>query len=371
MRVLLTGGGTAGHINPALAIAEIIRRHDPDAVIEFVGIRTGKEADLIPREGYRLHFVQSMGIRRSLSLANVKAVWMAYTSPKARETVAILEEFQPDIVIGTGGFASWPIMKAAANRKIPTAIHESNAIPGLTVKCLQKHVDRIWVNFPQTVKGLRAKKKTVCVGNPLREGFSVTSYEEARRELGLQRGRKLLLSFGGSLGAEAINRATLALMESFSAKHPEILHVHAAGKRDFDAVKKEFEARGLSQYGNCRVVDYIYRMPVYMSAADVVISRAGAMTLSELAAMKRACILIPSPNVTDNHQYKNAKALADVGAACLVEEKTLEAVGLQAAVESLFSSDDRRKRMQKAISDFADPNVNERIWAEINALLKK
>lgn len=371
MRVLLTGGGTAGHINPALAIAEIIRRHDPEAVIEFVGIQTGKEADLVPREGYRLHFVKSMGIRRSLSPANFKAVWLAVRSPKAKETQKILNELQPDLVIGTGGFASWPIMKAAADRNIPTAIHESNAIPGLTVKVLQKHVDRIWINFPETKANLRAKKKTVCVGNPLRAGFSGGSYEDARRELGLQHGQKMLLSFGGSLGAEAVNRATLDLMESFTAKHPEIVHVHAAGKRGFESVKADFEKRGLSQYPNCRVVDYIYRMPLYMSAADVVIARAGAMTLSELAQLKKACILIPSPNVVDNHQYKNAKALADRGAACLVEEKTLADNRLQTAVEELFASDAARKTMQDAICAFAAPDVEMRIWEEIQALLNQ
>ena len=371
MRVLLTGGGTAGHINPALAIAETIRQNDPGAVIEFVGIRNGKEADLVPREGYKLHFVRSMGIKRSLSPSNIKAVWMAYTSPKAKETQKILDDFRPDIVIGTGGYASWPIMKAAAKRGIPTAVHESNAIAGMTVKQLQKHVDRIWVNFERTVQDLKHKEKAVRVGNPLRAQFGGISKERARQELGLKDGEILLLSFGGSLGAENVNRAVLELMERFTAEHPDIIHVHATGKRDFETVSTLFEQKGLNRYPNCRIFDYIYQMPLYMSAADIVISRAGAMTLSELAQLKKTSILIPSPNVVDNHQFKNAKALADANAAVLVEEADFEKGALLLAVESLFSSQIKRQALQSNIAAFADPDANAHIWKEIQSLIAK
>ena len=205
MRVLLTGGGTAGHINPALAIAETVRRNDPSAEIAFVGIRGGKEEELVPRAGYRLYFVRSMGIRRSLSLQNVKALALALTSPYLKETTSILDEFRPDVVIGTGGFACWPIMAAAARRGIPTALHESNSIPGLAIKQLQGRVDRIWINFPGTAERLRAKKKTVCVGNPLQGGFGAIGREEARARLGIPQDALVLLSYGGSLGAERVN----------------------------------------------------------------------------------------------------------------------------------------------------------------------
>lgn len=371
MRVLLTGGGTAGHINPALAIAETIRQNDPGAVIEFVGIRNGKEVDLVPREGYKLHFVHSMGIKRSLSPSNIKALWTAYTSPKAKETQKILDDFHPDIVIGTGGYASWPIMKAAADRGIPTAVHESNAIAGLTVKQLQKYVDRIWVNFEKTVEELKYKNKAVRVGNPLRAQFGGISKESARRELGLKEGEMLLLSFGGSLGAENVNRAVLELMEKFTKEHPEIIHVHATGKRDFEEISKLFEEKGLHKHPNCRIVDYIYQMPVYMSAAELVISRAGAMTLSELAQMKKTSILIPSPNVVDQHQLKNAKALADANAAVLVEEKDFEKDALLLAVEALFSSPTKRMALQCNVEAFADRDANEHIWREIQQLISK
>ena len=371
MRVLLTGGGTAGHINPALAIAEIIKANDPSAVIEFVGIRSGKEADLIPREGYQLHFVRSMGIKRSLSPSNIKALWLALRSPKLKETQKILDDFQPDIVIGTGGYASWPIMKAAADRGIPTAIHESNAIPGMTVKRLQKHVDRIWTNFEATAKELKAQKKVRRVGNPLRAQFDSCTAEQAKRELGFLADQKLLLSFGGSLGASAVNEAVLDLMKEFCAKNPDVIHVHATGKRDFESVRAKFLELGLDAYSNCRIVDYIYQMPLYMSASDVVISRAGAMTVSELAYLKKPAILIPSPNVVDDHQYKNAKALADRSAAVLVEEKTLSEGTLIRAAERLISDRAYSETLKKNVADFADPEVGKHIWNDIQTLLGK
>ena len=371
MRLLLTGGGTAGHINPALAIAETVKKNDPTAVIEFVGIQNGKEADLIPREGYSLHFVESMGIRRSLSPANFKALWLALTSPYSKQTNQILDDFKPDIVIGTGGYACWPIMAAAARRGIPTAVHESNALPGLAVRRLQKKVDRIWINFSRTTELLRSKTKTVQVGNPLRNGFGGMSKSEARRSLGISEDRFLILSFGGSLGAEEVNRAVIEMMKKISAQHPEVLHVHATGKRDFEESMGLFRKEGLHEHSNCILMDYIYDMPVRMAAADLVISRAGAMTLSELALMKKACILIPSPYVADNHQYLNAKTLADADAAVLIEENTLKDGALTAAAQLLLRDGAQRKRMETSISAFADPNANRRIWDDILTLTKK
>ena len=262
-------------------------------------------------------------------------------------------------------------MKAAADRGIPTAVHESNALAGLTVRRLQRHVDRIWINFAETAEGLREKEKILRVGNPLRGGFGAISREAARREMGLSDDRRLLLSFGGSLGAEEVNRAAIRLMKDYVCKHPELLHIHAAGKRDWERSLQAFRESGLEQYPNCILVDYIYDMPLRMAAADAVISRAGAMTLSELALMKKACILIPSPYVADDHQYRNAKALSDAGAAILVEERTLAEGTLTASVEALLGDESRRVSMQERIAAFADPNANRLIWEEIQALLKK
>jgi UDP-N-acetylglucosamine--N-acetylmuramyl-(pentapeptide) pyrophosphoryl-undecaprenol N-acetylglucosamine transferase len=221
------------------------------------------------------------------------------------------------------------------------------------------------------VEELKYKNKAVRVGNPLRAQFGGISKESARRELGLKEGEMLLLSFGGSLGAENVNRAVLELMEKFTKEHPEIIHVHATGKRDFEEISKLFEEKGLHKHPNCRIVDYIYQMPVYMSAAELVISRAGAMTLTELARMRKAAILIPSPYVTDNHQYKNAKVLADAGAACLIEEKDLSAERIVEAVKDLLEDRERRDAQCKAVAAFANPDVEKRIWQEITGLLRR
>ena len=210
MKVLLTGGGTAGHINPALAIADMIRRNAPGSEIAFVGIRGGKEEDLVPREGYRLYYVKSKGIQRSCRpramLSNVHALWLAAASPYYKSTRSILDDFQPDIVIGTGGYACWPIMAAAARRGIPTALHESNALPGLAVRKLQEKVDRIWTNFDRTAELLRVRETVRRVGNPLRGGFGGISRSAAQEQLGLRDGERLVLCFGGSLGAEHLNQ---------------------------------------------------------------------------------------------------------------------------------------------------------------------
>lgn len=372
MRLLLTGGGTAGHINPALAIAETVRKNDPHAVIEFVGVRAGKEVDLVPREGYPLRFVNAMGIRRSLSPANIKAIWVALTSPYAKTTTRILDEFRPDMVIGTGGYACWPLMAAAARRGIPTALHESNALPGLAVRQLQRKVDRIWINFERTAELLKVKDDRVMrVGNPLREGFGGISYEEARRRLGIPREELRILSFGGSLGAEQVNLAVLEMMKTLGAKSPQTVHLHATGKRDHNNFMTLYREAGLERFSNCIAKDYIYDMPLQMAAADLVISRAGAMTLSELALMQKACILIPSPYVADNHQYLNAKTLADAGAAALVEEHELADGALTRAAERLIASADTRAEMAKKIRDFADPRANQLIWQDMQNLLRK
>ena len=368
MRVLLTGGGTAGHINPALAIAETVLQYAPDSEIAFVGIKNGKETDLVPREGYPLHFVKSKGIDRDKkrwSRTNIEAYWLALTSPYSPRTTRILRDFKPDIVIGTGGFACWPIMAAAARMGIPTAVHESNALPGLAIRMLQDRVDRIWINFSNTADRLTAKEKIVKVGNPLRRGFGALSYEAARRQLGISPRTKLILSFGGSLGAEEVNRTAVEMMRDYSSKTSDILHVHATGTRNYEETKEYFDRYGLDQSQNCVLTDYIYDMPIRMAAADLVISRAGAMTLSELALMQKSCILIPSPHVTDNHQYLNAKSLADAGAAELLEEETLKDGTLIPVVSKILSDAHYANSMQRAIRAFADVDANERIWTQI------
>lgn len=362
MRVLLTGGGSGGHVNPAIAIADTIRMNIPDTEIAFVGVKGGKECDLVPRAGYPLYYVESQGIRRSLSPSNIKALFMAVTSPHSKKTKDILKTFQPDIVIGTGGYVCWPLLRAAAYAGIPTMVHESNCQPGLAVKMLQYSIDTILLNFPETEQYLKKRKKCVVVGNPLRGGFGTIGREEARAKLGLDEQEMLVLCSAGSLGSASVNEAVLDMLRLLAPTRPSTRFVLSAGTRNIDAAMERYREYGLDACPNVTVQDYIYDMPLQVAAADVIISRAGAMSLSEVARMGKACVVIPSPYVADNHQLKNAMAMADRSAALLVEEKDFSGGALPRAVLSLLDDADLRQKLQSNISSFAQADANRRIF---------
>ena len=369
MRVLITGGGTGGHVNPALAIANTIKQNDPDAVIAYVGTKRGIENKLVPKAGYPMYYVDVKGIKRSLSPSNIKAAYLALTSPiKAKK---IIREFKPDIVVGTGGYVSWPVVKAASQMGIPTALHESNAIAGVAVKMLQKSVDRIYLNFEKTGESLSCDRaKLMKVGNPILGGFSSMTREEARKKLGIpDKYKYVILSYAGSMGAEKVNDAVLCLMREFTSKHPEVYHIHATGSIELELCTSQFKEMGLDKFENIELCEYIYDMPVRMAAADITINRAGAMTISELAATGKCSIFIPSPNVAENHQYKNAKVLSDAGAAALFEEKELTdgAKPLIEEVEKLLSDegDELRAERSEKIRQFAVSDANKLIYNDL------
>ena len=369
MRVLITGGGTGGHVNPALAIANTIKQNDHDAVIAYVGTKRGIENKLVPKAGYPMYYVDVKGIKRSLSHSNIKAAYLALTSPsKAKK---IIREFKPDIVVGTGGYVSWPVVKAASQMGIPTALHESNAIAGVAVKMLQKSVDRIYLNFEKTGESLSCDRaKLMKVGNPILGGFSSMTREEARKKLGIpDKYKYVILSYAGSMGAEKVNDAVLCLMREFTAKHPEVYHIHATGSIELELCTSQFKEMGLDKCENIELCEYIYDMPVRMAAADITINRAGAMTISELAATGKCSIFIPSPNVAENHQYKNAKVLSDAGAAALFEEKELTdgAKPLIEEVEKLLSDegDELRAERSEKIRQFAVSDANKLIYNDL------
>lgn len=374
MRVLITGGGTGGHVNPALAIANTIKQNDPDAVIAYVGTKRGIENKLVPKAGYPMYYVDVKGIKRSLSPSNIKAAYLALTSPiKAKK---IIREFRPDIVVGTGGYVSWPVVKAASQMGIPTALHESNAIAGVAVKMLQKSVDRIYLNFEKTGESLSCDRaKLMKVGNPILGGFSSMTREEARAKLGIpDKYKYVILSYAGSMGAEKVNDAVLCLMREFTAKHPEVYHIHATGSIELELCTSQFKEMGLDKCENIELCEYIYDMPVRMAAADITINRAGAMTISELAATGKCSIFIPSPNVAENHQYKNAKVLSDAGAAALFEEKDLVdgAKPLIEEVEKLLSDGAEKLRAERSekIRQFAVSDANKLIYNDLVKLAK-
>lgn len=371
MRVLLTGGGTGGHVNPALAIADIIKSKHPDAEIAFIGTKRGIENRLVGKEGYKIYHINAVGFNRKVPFApkNIAAAWYYVTSPiKAKK---VIREFKPDIVIGTGGYVCFAPIKAASEMGIPTMVHESNAHAGLAVRLLQNYVDKILVNFAESEKNITAKEKICVVGNPIRSGFSEYDRVEARKKLSIGDNVKfVLLSYGGSLGAPCINKAALKVMSEIDASHPEMLHIHSTGRANFAEFSEEFKRARLDRYKNIEMSEYIYDMPVKLAAADLVISRAGAMTVTEMAGMKKPCIMVPSAHVAENHQYKNAKVLEDAGAVVLIKEDEDTAKNVCAAVSELIENDKKRAEMSKNIAKFAKNNVGELIWREIEKLLK-
>ena len=369
MRALMTGGGTGGHVNPAIAIANTIKEHEKDSVIAFVGTERGIENKLVPKHGYEVYHVEIQGLKRSLSLSNVRTAYLMFTS--VRKAKKIIKEFRPDVVVGTGGYVCWPLVKAASLLGVPTVLHESNALPGKAVQRLKKYVDVIYTNFEVTKTLLNCGDKAVRVGNPLVSGFEALSKEEARKKIGADgKYRKILLSFGGSLGARTLNLNALEIMDKYVRDHKEVLYIHSTGSRDYPMMKEEFEKRGLNGCPNIELCEYIYDMPYKMAAADLVICRAGAMTLSEVAMLGKPSILIPSPNVTDNHQYKNARELELVGAAAVFEEKDLEKDTVADKVAELFSSPEKLASMGENVKQFAVKDAGETIYKGIRELVK-
>lgn len=350
MRVLIAAGGTAGHINPALAIAGAIKKTDPSAEIHFAGRREGMEYRLVTQAGYPFHHIEITGFQRRLSLNNIKrniiTLWnLALSGPKAR---AMMKEVRPDLVIGCGGYVSGPVVRCAAKKGIKTAIHEQNAFPGVTNKLLAPDVDIVFAAVPAAVEKLGAPEKTQVVGNPVRpEVFEKAGERDAiRAQLGAG-DRTVILSFGGSLGARRVNEVVADLCAWEQKEHKPVLHIHATGQYGVELFQNLEEEKGFAPGESLVVKEYINNMPELLAAADLVISRAGALTLAELEAEGRAAILIPSPNVAENHQYYNAMELQKAGAAVVIEEKELTGEKLVSTVSGLLAEPGKLVAMGK------------------------
>ena len=372
MHIMFVGGGTAGHINPALAVAGYIGANYPDCKISYIGTKKGMENRLVPLAGYDFYSVDVAGFQRKLTVKNIfrniDAVRKVFTS--SIEARKLLKKLKPDIVFGTGGYVCGPVLREAAKMGIMTAVHEANAYPGVTIKMLAPTVDLVMVAMEDALKNLNPKNKPVVTGNPIRRSLKSVSKAEARRVLGVPENANVLLSFGGSLGARVINNAMLEVIER-TLKNKEFYIFHATGKNAYSEYMEKLSGMDFNPENSVvNVYEYIDNMEVLMAAADLVICRAGAMTVNELQVCGKPAILIPSPYVAENHQFHNAMSLKRNNAAELIEEKDLNGDVLYKTIVRMFADKKALDEMSKQALKIAISDADRRIAEELLALIK-
>lgn len=374
MNVIFTCGGTGGHINPAIAIANIWKERYPDSKILFVGGGDELEQELVPKAGYDLVCVTAYGIWRSRDiktiLHNIKAVFLMLRGiGKCRK---IFKKFKPDVIVGTGGYASFQTLAAGKLMKIPTCVHESNAMPGITTKLASRFVDKVLVCFPESIRHYRDQSRVEVVGMPVRREFIYTEKAWAKKELKLDF-RPVIVSAFGSQGAKVMNETMAELFKLEKEAGFPYQHIHAVGSFGWgwmpDLVKKK--GIDLQQDKSIMMQEYLYNMPTAMAAADVVISRAGASTCNEIAASGTPCVLIPSPNVTDNHQEKNARAMEKPGGAVVILEKDCTAQKIYEEIRKIVEDPRTSEKMQKALHAMVVPDSAERVCSIMDSLMKR
>ena len=374
MNVIFTCGGTGGHINPAIALANTLRQRDPSCRILFVGCVGEMEEQLVPKAGYEIKCLPGSRFFRQLSFRNIKrnvqGVGRIIAALKGAKK--IIREFGPDVIVGTGGYASFPALYMGSKMGIPTCVHEANAVPGLATRLAAGRADRILVNFAESGKAYKQQEKVTCVGMPVRSEFLYTKRADARRELGLDE-RPLIVSAFGSLGAKAMNETIAEFMRIETEQGLPFQHIHATGSHGWKWMPELVRSKGVDLAGQSSIDmrEYIYNMPTVMAAADVFISRAGASSCNEIAACGTPCILIPSPNVTDNHQEKNARVLESQGGAVVVLEKECTANGLYDKIKALLANPERRDAMGTALRSNCILDSTDRICKIMEQLADK
>ena len=362
-RILIAAGGTGGHINPALSVAGYIRSQNPEAEILFVGTADKMEAKLVPQAGYPIKMIDISGFRRDMSLGgikhNIKTVFRMFKS--SSQAKKIIEDFKPELAIGFGGYVSGPVIRMAAKLGVPTAIHEQNAYPGVTNKELAKEVDVVMLTSMAADKYLKPKNPCVLTGLPVRAEFFTADKAQSRLELGID-SRPLILSSGGSLGAEPINRAIVELIAARAPKG-DCHFIHAPGHSG-TWVADELKKRGVDpdKFENVTIREYIDDMSRCMAACDIFINRAGASTLSEIEALGKPSVLIPSPYVAENHQYHNAMTLVEKNAAIVIEEKDLTGEKLTSEINGLLGDRERLIEMGKNARSMCVSDAAQRIY---------
>ena len=374
MNVIFTCGGTGGHINPAIALANTLKSRDPNVNILFVGCIGEMEEQLVPKAGYEIKCLPGSRFFRQLNLKNIKrnVQGVGRILSALNGARKIIKEFKPDVIVGTGGYASFSALFVGSKMGIPTCVHEANAVPGLATRLAAGSADRILVNFAESGKAYKQQEKVTCVGMPVRSEFLFTRRADARKELGLDE-RPLIVSAFGSLGAKAMNEVMTDFMKIEQDRGLPFQHIHATGSYGWEWMPGLVKSKGVDLEANKSIDmrEYIYNMPTLMAAADIFISRAGASSCNEIAVSGTPCILIPSPNVTDNHQEKNARIMEGRGGCVLLVEKECTAQRLYEEVNALLNDSERRSAMRRALMESSMPDSADRICDIIAELAKK
>ena len=374
MNVIFTCGGTGGHINPAIAVADIVKERYPEAKILFVGAKGGMEEELVPKAGYELVGLPASSFSRKLTpkgiAHNVSGVFKILSALTGVRKV--IKDFKPDVIVGTGGYASFPALFVGSKMGVPTCVHEANAVPGLATKLVADQVDKILVCFEESGKAYSQQEKVEVVGMPVRREFIYTKREDARQELSLD-DRPLIVSAFGSLGAREMNKAMADFLKQEDEEGVPYQHIHATGSYGWRWMPDLMKEKGVDfeKQQGLDMREYIYNMPTVMAASDVMISRAGSASCNEIAAAGIPCILIPSPTVTDNHQEKNARVLERLGGCVVVLESEATGEKLYEEAVKLLKDEPRRKTMRQALLRAAVPDSAERICDIITKLARK
>ncbi len=363
MKILLSGGGTAGHINPAVAIASHAKAKDSNNEVLFIGTKKGLESTLVPMENYDIKYINVDGLKKEISLKSlVSAGKMGIALAKS---IAILKRFNPDVVIGTGGYVCVPALMAAKILKIPSIVHEQNVFPGSAVKFVADKCSVTAISFEESKKYIKNANNITLTGNPIRPAILEHTQDECKKKLGIE-GKKVVLCFGGSLGANKINDVMVDYLKSNLPSNDTVVYF-GTGKRDYERVIQN--AKGLNQ-SNIKILPYIDNMDILMNAADVVISRSGAITLAEICALGKPSILIPSPNVTNDHQHYNAKALSDRNAAIMIKENDFNAKSLAGALNTILCDEKKSMEMSLYSKQMGITDATEKIYNIAMDLIK-
>ncbi len=358
MKILIAAGGTGGHINPGIAIGSMLK--DRGDEVKFIGTEKGLEKDLVPKAGFDILYIHAQGLYRGLSLKNIETIM---TLKKGiDECKKIINDEKPDLVIGTGGYVTAPLMIAAIKEKIPSMIHESNALPGKTTIWLSKKVDVIALGFDDAKKRVPNAKKAVFTGNPTKMNIELGK-EEMKKKLGIN--GKMVLVFGGSQGAKKINDTMVEFINANEQLGYEV--IYATGPKNYDEVISEINAKN----NHFKIEKYIYNMNEVMRAADLVVCRSGALTVTEIAIVGVPAIMIPFPYAAENHQFFNAKTLEDVGAGIIIEEDKLTKDLLKRTIEELIYDNAKLNEMAENSKKVGDNKAIERIEKEIDELVKR